>query len=79
MFVSLGFVAYEICLFVYGVTEKGASAQNQWSLTLLAIAGIVLVGIIFWIMYRFVIFIKINVFGIMTLKEKEIYCAEDDI
>ena len=68
MFVSLGFIAYEICLFVYGVTDKGASAQNQWSLALLSIAGIILVGILFWIMYRFVMFVKIEILGIMTVK-----------
>ena len=68
MFVSLGFVAYEICLFVYGVTDKGASAQNQWSLALLSIAGVVLIGILFWIAYRFVMFIKIDILKIMTVK-----------
>lgn len=68
MFVSFGFITYEICLFVYGVTDKGASAQNQWSLALLAIAGVVLVGILCWVLYRFVMFIKIDVLGIMSVK-----------
>lgn len=68
MFVSVGLIAYEICLFIYGITDKGASAQNQWSLILLIIAGIVLTGILFWIMYRFVMFIKIDILGIMTVK-----------
>jgi hypothetical protein len=70
MFVSLGFVAYEICLFAYGLTDKGATIQQQFSLILLAIPGVVLVGIIAWILFRLFLFIKLDLLKIgLTNKE----------
>lgn len=81
MFVALGFVGYEICLFAYGLTDKGATVQQQFSLMLLAIAGVVLVGIIAWILYRLFLWIKIDLLKIgMTNKEamEMVYKNQED-
>ncbi len=76
MFVSLGFVSYEISLFVYAISDQSASVQQQWSFVLLAIAGFVLVGIILWILYRFITYVKVDVLGIQA-RSSEIYCVND--
>ena len=64
MFVSLGFVGYEISLFAYGLTDKGATIQQQFSLILLAIVGVILAGIIGWILFRLFMFIKVDLLKI---------------
>jgi len=58
MFVSLGFITYEICLFAYGLSDKGAIIQQQWNVALLIVAGIILVGISSWILYRLFLYVK---------------------
>lgn len=81
MFVTAGFMAYEMCLFAYGLTNKGAIIQQQFSLILLAIAGVILVGIVAWILFRFFMFIKVDLLKI-GLSNKEamemVYQGQED-
>jgi hypothetical protein len=81
MFVTAGFMAYEMCLFAYGLTNKGAIIQQQFSLILLAIAGVVLVGIVAWILFRFFLFVKVDLLKI-GLSNKEamemVYQGQED-
>ena len=64
MFVSLGLIGYEIALFAYGLTDKGAVIQQQFSLILLAVPGVVLVALAAWILFRLFMYIKMDLLGI---------------
>ncbi len=68
MFVSLGLIAYEISLFVYGLSGKTSDIQETWSLALLSVAGVMLVIIVAWILYRGFLFIKKDLLGIGVAK-----------
>jgi len=59
MLVSLGFIAYEILLFVYGISEKNTASQQKWSLTLIAVAGTILGFILIWMLHRLVIYTRV--------------------
>jgi hypothetical protein len=64
MFVSVGFIVYEILLFAYGVSNATSAEQSTWSYALLIVAVLVLAGIICWMLYRLFIYIKVDWLGI---------------
>lgn len=79
MFVALGFVGYELVLFIYGLSEKGAGVQQQFSVLLLAIAGVVLAVVGAWILYRLFEYVKTDLLHIGVAKLSEIYDATDSM
>jgi uncharacterized membrane protein len=64
MFVSLGLIAYEVSMFVYGLGDKTAGGQQSWSMVLLGIVGAILAVIVMWVLYRFGLWVKVDVLGI---------------
>lgn len=64
MFVSLGLIAYEISMFVYGLGDKTAGGQQSWSMVLLGIVAAILAVIVIWVLYRFGLWVKVDVLGI---------------
>lgn len=63
-FIHLAMITYEIVLFLYQVSEKSSAYQNTISYGLFSIIGVTVLTVFAWIIYRLVLFVREEFFGI---------------
>ena len=57
IFLSLGFIALEVVLFLFTISSKSSDDQNTTSIACLALEGAMIVSILLWIIYRFLMIV----------------------
>jgi len=65
------FIVIEIVFFVYSNSSMSTSYQNTISFVLLALMGLMTLLVVTWIIYRFIVYIREDIMGIVP-KEIEV-------